>query len=165
MLENYFNKKLLTLNVTQIFVKYGFNPLTILGCLEKIVAFHAVLSRVLQNAPVNTIIKFGNVPTNEGGGYNRTTGKFTAPTDGVYSFSWTYCTNRGSTTYTCAMVDGKPTGYAVNQGQSSTWQNTSGHLVIKLRKGSQFWIQTFYKTAQWIHKDYTFLSGYRLSGC
>ncbi|XP_062617244.1 uncharacterized protein LOC134278953 [Saccostrea cucullata] len=57
------------------------------GCQGKIVAFHAILSKGLNNIPIDTILKFENVLTNEGEGYSPTTGKFTAPEDGVYYFS------------------------------------------------------------------------------
>lgn len=76
-------------------------------CKEKTIAFHAILSTGLTNTPPDTIIKFGQVLVNEGSGYNPTTGKFTAPLDGVYSFSWTYCTNKGSVAYLGGYVDGK----------------------------------------------------------
>lgn len=144
----------------------NFNPTVFwfLGC-GKVIAFHAVLSNSLTNAPVNTIIKFGNVQTNEGAGYNPSTGKFTAPTDGVYSFFWTYCTGKRTAAYFGGYVDGKRIVGTLNHGQTSDWKNTSGHLVMKLKKGMQFWIQIFYGTAQYIHDTYTFLSGYKLSGC
>lgn len=134
-------------------------------CKEKTIAFHAILSSSLSNTPANTIIKFGNVLVNEGSGYNPTTGKFTAPLDGVYSFSWTYCTNKGSNAYLGGSVDGKLIARISNYDQKNTWKNTSGHLVIKLKKGNQFWVQVFSQTAQHIHGEYTFLSGYKLSGC
>ncbi|XP_062617245.1 heavy metal-binding protein HIP-like [Saccostrea cucullata] len=134
------------------------------GSLGKIVAFHAILSKRLNNIPVNTILKFANVLANEGEGYNPTTGKFTAPEDGVYSFSWTYCTDRGSTLYVYGIVDGTVRAYISNNGQASSWQNTSGHLVIKLKKGNQFWLQTAVSTSKIIHESFTFLSGYKLSG-
>ena len=102
---------------------------------------------------------------NDGNGYNSTNGKFTAPVDGTYSFSWSYCTNKGSTTYLGGYVDGVLTAKISNHGQSSAWQNTSGHLLVKLKKGNQFWIQNYDYTAQLIHEAYTFLSGYKISGC
>ncbi|XP_061187452.1 complement C1q tumor necrosis factor-related protein 3-like isoform X2 [Saccostrea echinata] len=135
------------------------------GCQGKFVAFHAILSKRLNNIPVNTILKFGNVLTNEGGGYNPSTGKFTAPEDGVYSFSWTYCTNKGSNVYVVGVVDGTIRAYISNHGQANNWQNTSGHLVMKLKTGNQFWIKTYASTSKTIHENYTFLSGYKLSGC
>lgn len=134
-------------------------------CSGKTIAFHAILSSRLTNVSPNTIIKFRKVLVNEGSGYNPTTGKFTAPLDGVYSFSWTYCTHRGSSAYLGGYVDGKLIANISHYGQTSTWRNTSGHLVIKLKKGNQFWVQTYYVTAQHIHEEYTFLSGYKLSGC
>ncbi|XP_062607452.1 complement C1q tumor necrosis factor-related protein 3-like [Saccostrea cucullata] len=135
------------------------------GCRGKIVAFHAILYKTLNNVRKNTVIKFRNVLTNEGGGYDATTGKFTAPEDGVYSFSWTYCTDKGSTTYIAGIVDGTTRAYISNSNQASGWQNTSGHLVIKVKKGNQFWVQTISKISKLIHESYTFLSGYKLSGC
>ncbi|XP_056000150.1 complement C1q tumor necrosis factor-related protein 3-like isoform X2 [Ostrea edulis] len=135
------------------------------GYFGKVVAFHAVLTNDLQNVPKNTILKLGSVQTNEGGGYNPTTGKFTAPTDGVYSFSWTYHTNKGSVAYVGGYVDGKQTVYIGIYGQASSWKSTSGHLVVKLTKGKQFWIQVAIGNIQWLSGGYTFLSGYKLSGC
>ncbi|XP_052677046.1 complement C1q tumor necrosis factor-related protein 3-like [Crassostrea angulata] len=134
-------------------------------CNGKIVAFHAILSKRLHNVPTNTIIKFGKVLVNEGSGYNTTTGKFTAPFDGVYSFSWSYCTDKGTNAYLGGYVDGNLITKISNYAQASTWKNTSGHLVIKLKKGNTFWVQTYYVTAKLIHEEYTFLSGYKLSGC
>ncbi|KAJ8302275.1 hypothetical protein KUTeg_021262 [Tegillarca granosa] len=42
--------------------------------------------------PMDGVIRFENVLLNEGNGYNSATGEFTAPTDGVYVFSWTILT-------------------------------------------------------------------------
>lgn len=74
---------------------YLFSP----DCHRKTIAFNSVLSKTLTNVPKNHIIKFERVLVNEGNGYDPSTGKFTAPVDGVYFFSWTYHTNRGSVTY------------------------------------------------------------------
>lgn len=118
-----------------------------------------------MNIPRDTIIKFGQVLVNEGSGYNPTTGKFTAPLDGVYSFSWSYCTNSGTIAYVGGYVDGKLITRISNASQNSGWKNTSGHLVFKLKKGNQFWVQVYNQTAKHLHGAYTFLSGYKLSGC
>lgn len=111
--------------------------------------------------PVDTIIKFGNVEFNDGNGYDPTTGKFTAPVDGVYSFLWTY--NSSSKVYLCGFVNGKPRAFSGTQ--TTSWQNTSGHFVAKLKKGDKFWIQNRYFSSTLIHEKYTFLSGYKISGC
>lgn len=143
---------------------FMFNNLLI-DCNGNTVAFHAILSTRLTNVPTNAIIKFGNVLVNNGSGYNPITGKFTAPLDGVYSFSWTYCTNKGSNAYLGRYVDGELITLTSNDGQTSAWKNTSGHLVTKLKKGSQFWVQVFAYSPKLLYQGYTFLSEYKLSGC
>nr|XP_022300323.1 collagen alpha-2(VIII) chain-like [Crassostrea virginica] len=134
-------------------------------CQGKTIAFHAILSKRLTNVQTNTIIKFDRALVNEGNGYDPNTGKFTAPVDGVYSFAWTYHTNRGSNAYLGGYVDGKLTAYVGIKHQSSQWENTSRNLVIKMKKGSQFWIQIFGYIAQVVHEEYSSLLGYKLSGC
>lgn len=134
-------------------------------CKGKTIAFHALLSSNLQNTPANTIIKFGKVQVNEGGGYNPATGIFTAPVDGVYSFSWTYHTNKGSVAYLGGYVDGTMRTYIGIGTQANNWQSTTGNLVTKLKKGNQFWVQTYNGTVQHLSLLYTFLSGYKITGC
>lgn len=131
-------------------------------CQGKAIVFHALLSKRLKNVPKDTIIKFENVEVNEGNGYNPTTGKFTAPVDGFYSFLWTYHIPR-SEVYLYGYVNGKIR--AKTGSRPSNWQNTSGHFVGKLKKGDQFWIESFHGTAPFIHEDYTYLSGYKINGC
>lgn len=114
--------------------------------------------------PRKTIIKFKDVALNEGNGYNPNTGKFTAPMDGVYSFSWTYHTKSGSTNYLFGFVNGKLR--AMSGTVATSWQNTSGHLVAKLKKGDQFWVENSLFTASLIYYRYTYVSGYKIgNGC
>lgn len=134
-------------------------------CKGKTIAFHAILSKNLNNLPRDTIIKFKNVKLNEGNGYNPVTGKFTAPENGVYSFSWTYGTTRGGNVGIEGYVDGDCKAQIATTGQTGNFKNTSGHLVIKLKKGNQFWVQSSHYTANLIHERFTFLSGYKINGC
>lgn len=114
--------------------------------------------------PKDTIIKFGNVEVNDGNGYNPTTGKFTAPEDGIYSFLWTYHTPKDSVVYLCGYVNGKLR--ASSGTRATNWQNTSGHFVGKLKKEDQFWIENDHFTATFINNfKYTYLSGYKIAGC
>lgn len=87
-------------------------------CNGKTIAFHAVLSKRLLNTTPNTIIKFGNVLVNEGNRYNPSTGKFTAPQDGVYLFSWAFQTSKCSSAYIGGSVDGKILARVASNGQT-----------------------------------------------
>ena len=136
-----------------------------LDCQGKSIAFHAVLSKALTNVPTNAIIKFEQLLINEGNGYDPNTGKFTAPVDGIYSFSWNYETNKGTSAFLGGYVDGKLRARVALESQTSTWDNTSGYLVIKMKEGIQFWIQNFSSTIQFVQSDYTSLSGFKISGC
>lgn len=117
-------------------------------CKGKTIAFRSVLSSDVKNVPINTIIKFQKVELNEGRGYDPATGKFTAPVDGVYSFSWTYHTNKGSIAYLGGFVDGTQRTYIGTWTQASGWQSTTGNFVIKLKKGNQFWVQSYVNAVQ-----------------
>ncbi|XP_078341004.1 collagen alpha-1(X) chain-like isoform X2 [Crassostrea virginica] len=138
-------------------------PIT--GCPGNVIAFHVVLSKRLWNVATSTIIKFGRVDLNDGNGYDPNTGKFTAPVDGVYFFSWTFHINKGTTVYLCGYVDGKCKSHVGINNSTSNADNIHGHLAIRMKKGNKFWIQTFWTTVQLLQENYSFLSGYKLSGC
>jgi C1q-related factor len=51
------------------------------------VAFFAGLSENMGPVTENSDVKFDRLVTNAGGGFNTTSGRFTAPVDGVYQFN------------------------------------------------------------------------------
>lgn len=127
------------------------------------VAFHVYLKNSISSLSQNQIIKYDHVVTNIGEGYDTTTGKFTVPVDGVYSFTWTYLTKKGARAYIGGVIDGKQVVWTVMEDQTATWASTTGHLVVRMKKDSQFWTPNFSRYATYIHAPYTFLSGYKIS--
>uniref|UniRef100_A0A8W8MAV7 C1q domain-containing protein n=1 Tax=Magallana gigas TaxID=29159 RepID=A0A8W8MAV7_MAGGI len=135
----------------------GYEPKCKKDCQGKVIAFHAILSTNLNNVPKGTIIKFGKVEFNDGNGYYPSTGKFTAPVDGIYSFLWTYHIKKGSSVYLCGFVNGKLRAYTGTHLNATPWQNKSAHFVAKLKRGDQFWVETYHHSAAFIHKSFTYL--------
>lgn len=87
------------------------------------VAFQAKLKNPISSLSPNQIIKYDDVITNIGEGYDRTTGKFTALMDGVYSFTWTYMTKKGARVY----------------DQTATLASATDHLIVTMERGTRFW--------------------------
>ncbi|XP_062568011.1 uncharacterized protein LOC134230256 [Saccostrea cucullata] len=67
----------------------GFKGNNCKGRERAIISFHARIASDLQNLGNNAVVVFGKVTENSGSAYNGQTGKFTAPQDGIYSFTWT----------------------------------------------------------------------------
>lgn len=127
------------------------------------VAFHVKLRNSISSLSQNQIIKYDDVITNIGESYDTNTGKFTAPVDGVYSFTWTYMTKKGARAYIGGVIDGKQIVWSVMYDQTASWQSTTAHLVVRMKKGSQFWTPNTEKDKTYIHGHHTFLSGYKIS--
>jgi hypothetical protein len=128
-----------------------------------VVAFHAALLSNLHNVPVNTILKYQDVLLNKGNGYDPNTGIFTAPTDGVYSFEWTFITSKGSTVYMEAVVNGVRKSITCVYTEASRHTSASGHLLYELKAGHKVWLRTAHFTAGYLHAEkYTFFSGHKL---
>jgi len=72
-----------------MFVLCHNNNFLVLFIPEKI-AFHASLSSDIRGTTNRQTIVFDQVDTNLGGGYNGTTGVFTAPVAGTYVFTITF---------------------------------------------------------------------------
>ncbi|XP_061186501.1 collagen alpha-2(VIII) chain-like [Saccostrea echinata] len=131
---------------------------------ELTTSFHANLQNNLYNVEVNTTIKYQNVLLNEGNGYNPTTGIFTAPEDGVYSFSWSILTKKGGTVYVMAMVENETKIRTCIKNLQDDYISVSGHLLHELKKGNQVWIQTYLYTATYIHANgYTYFLGHKIN--
>ncbi|XP_061167428.1 complement C1q tumor necrosis factor-related protein 2-like [Saccostrea echinata] len=106
------------------------------------IAFHSTLSNDLENMRKQQTVIFDNVTLNEGKGYNKKTGVFTAPMEGVYTFSWTTMSKYSKYFVSEIVHDGKPIAYNHTDGRGAGGHNMSStNANIKLKKGDKVWIR------------------------
>lgn len=95
----------------------------------------------------NSIVKFDNVITDEGGDFNPGDGIFVSPISGIYLFSWTVFTHSSKSVDTELRVDN------VIIDSMYAYIGTTSHVpatkvvLCQVKKGDHVWIQT--------SKDYT----------
>ena len=128
------------------------------------VAFQVHPSSHLQDKPKNTKIVFDVADTNVGHAYNLIDSVFTAPIDAVYAFHWTTAIRPGKYFATDLKVNGnikaRNHGYA-NNGMKD-YYSPSQMYVGHLKKGDKVWLSTDGNPGQFMHKDYSTFSGYKL---
>ncbi|XP_062615499.1 heavy metal-binding protein HIP-like [Saccostrea cucullata] len=137
-----------------------------MNCSEKeknIIAFHTLLSKRQENLGKSTVVVFGNVLLNTGNAYDGTTGKFTAPEDGIYSFTWTILTQPGKYFHTEMVLNGHIISYNYVNGVSgnSHYSSGSSSAIIKMKKNDKIWIRT-YGDGKFAYENWSSFSGFKL---
>ncbi|XP_061178369.1 heavy metal-binding protein HIP-like [Saccostrea echinata] len=121
----------------------------------------------LQNLGNNAVVVFGKVTENSGSAYNGKTGKFTAPKDGIYSFSWSILTRPGKifVTYIVLNETSNVVGYNFVDGRSGgqIYSTGSTTTVIKMEKNDKVWIRTNGKEGEFAYGNWSSFSGFKLS--
>ncbi|CAC5394549.1 C1QL [Mytilus coruscus] len=99
------------------------------------VAFMAKNAGPLQNIPANYIVVYDTAITNLGNGYDTSTGIFTAPSNGVYIFSWTCLSHAGYIFPTYLAVNGNLIARN-HAGSRNVQDHISGsqNAVIEIKK-------------------------------
>ncbi|XP_053374249.1 complement C1q-like protein 2 [Mercenaria mercenaria] len=113
-------------------------------CKEPNVAFRSkdVVSTIPHSG--QTIV-FKTATLNEGSGYDKTTGIFTAPVAGTYLFSIQLCVEKGHDVDYAIVVDG--VNVKVGHFSDATWELCySAETVAILRSGSRVWVKCDYDT-------------------
>lgn len=108
---------------------------------------------------------YDRVVTNTHNAYSGTTGKFVAPSKGLYIFSYQTLSDHasGKQSYGALHVNGKIKSYqACDNGGSRTWTSCSTSAVVVLEKGDVVYIADIYPTAS-IRSHYTAFSGAKLN--
>lgn len=80
-----------------------------------IVVFQLSLNNFLENLKTQETVVFDEITLNEGNAYNKTSGIFTTPFDGLYSFTLTL--SKGKLFITEIVKNGHPISYNYNDGR------------------------------------------------
>ncbi|CAG2222966.1 unnamed protein product [Mytilus edulis] len=126
------------------------------------VAFHARLKPYITLGSRQTVI-FDQLITNIGQAYNKHTGHFTAPYDGIYFFACTFLRPYNATVLHLQMVKNSSEisrGHAASGGGS---QAGAMNAIVYLHKGDVVKVRHFPGFGpEIIHGDYSFFTGYRI---
>lgn len=111
-------------------------------------------------------VVFDKISLNEGNAYSTATGKFTAPLDGIYSFTWTALTKSPNIFLTEIVQNGQPIAYNHNDARgvgSGGHPMSSSHANIKMKKSDKVWIRVNRNPGQYIQgEDWCNFSGIKL---
>lgn len=108
----------------------------------EIVAFQTSLTKTLENLRRHQTVIFDKVLLNEGNAYSKASGIFTAPSDGIYSFTWTMSTKYGKYFVTEIVWNYEKVAYNQADGRGHNgWPMSTSHAYIKMKKGEKVWIR------------------------
>ncbi|XP_055999785.1 complement C1q-like protein 3 isoform X2 [Ostrea edulis] len=125
------------------------------------VAFTALLSKA-TTVTAHAVVKYHHVLTNWGGAYQPTTGVFTAPYNGLYSFSCSLMSHPENHVHLGIMKS--DIGLSVVFSNAKTYPQSSQTLQLLLNKGDKIWIRNNNGRASSIHdrsvSNYNVFSGF-----
>lgn len=106
-------------------------------------AFCAYMSTTEHNPSLRHIFVFDDVKTNIGSPYNKYSGMFTAPSDGVYVFTWTIFTRPHSYAYCQIVTNSQAFTSMVTDSETVTEiHSTAGVIAVSLNRGDLVHIRT-----------------------
>ncbi|CAG2251312.1 C1QL [Mytilus edulis] len=108
-----------------------------------IVAFYGYMSHGESQPGKHQILDFDVVKTNVGLAYNKYSGMFTAPVNGVYVFTWTVSTGMHSYVYSQLVINSDPFGaIQTDSDEVSDYHTSTGSVVAELNYGDVVYIRT-----------------------
>ncbi|XP_062607182.1 cerebellin-2-like [Saccostrea cucullata] len=128
------------------------------GMTISAVGFSALLSKD-TTLGVNQIVKYDNVITNQGNGYDKWTGIFTAPTAGLYVFSCTVMAYERASMHMGIVQDGRL--ISTIHSDISPWNQASETVVLVLKKGDKVWTRAHHVGR--IRENFNTFSGFLTS--
>ena len=126
-------------------------------------AFQARLKTDISNLPYRAVLKFDYIMTNIGNAYDKGTGYFTCPEEGVYSFSWSFLTSPGKHFHTELVVDGTIITYTFLDATGCKERLASSNsAVAKLQRGNKVWLRAHGKHALYTERNWSSFSGFKV---
>ncbi|XP_061182387.1 complement C1q-like protein 4 [Saccostrea echinata] len=111
--------------------------------MSGVVAFYVYLSSTEPSPSVHHTIIFDYVKTNTGEAYNRHSGMFTAPTDGVYVFTWSTYSDHHGVIYTEIVVNSDVIGSALSDSINvNAVDAATGNIVVEISQNDVVFIRT-----------------------
>ena len=130
----------------------------------KKVAFSAVMDHIIGDVRIGQVIRYNKILLNEGHHYDSITGIFTAPTTGVYQFSF-FLGHNGNDhvqAWIQLMVEGQSKAGAVVDAFHD-WQDIQGGnmVIVRLNANDRVWMEEFHENSGRIYGDtgFTTFSG------
>ncbi|GAA50060.1 Complement C1q tumor necrosis factor- protein 3 [Clonorchis sinensis] len=124
------------------------------------IAFYAGLTESIETKPTtkDCPLIFDAVVLNLGGGYNATTGQFTAPVAGVYVFVLVLSAQSYEKAGARLIHNGTPV--LLSWCESTFWATVTNQVILKLDKGDKVWLQCREEAYHLHGHMYSNLSGY-----
>nr|XP_034307457.1 complement C1q tumor necrosis factor-related protein 2-like isoform X1 [Crassostrea gigas] len=134
------------------------------GMQQDTIAFQSSLTKTLENMKKQETVIFDKVSLNEGSAYDYNSGIFTAPMDGIYSFTWSIVTKAGKYFVSEIVRNGQKVAYNYSDGRGHDgWPMSTSHANIKMKKGDKVWIRAQETWGQYAHGgDWCSFSGVKL---
>nr|XP_022294129.1 caprin-2-like [Crassostrea virginica]XP_022294130.1 caprin-2-like [Crassostrea virginica] len=128
-----------------------------IGSHRNEVAFTVVPSSSTTYSSGSTIA-FNTVKTNHGNAFNRGNYRFTAPSTGLYVFSWSIATHSSYIGNSRLMVNGSIFHQLNCQ---KTYQQCGSTVTVWLSKNSQVWVASAYSSI-YVYSTYSSFSGWKI---
>lgn len=115
---------------------------------DQSVAFFSYLTDNIVDPSAGTRVTFRGVDVNTGSAYDATTGVFTAPVPGVYSFAFTASVPPETSDHDIHFVlkkNGRQEMYVFLDGHTQFWLQRSSNTVVHLNKSDTVWMEI-----QWV---------------
>lgn len=132
--------------------------ISFLGSSRLDVAFTAVPSSSTTYSS-GSVIGFNTIKTNIGNAFNRSNYRFTAPSTGLYIFSWSIALHVSYIGNNNLVINGS-TFHTVHC--QKTYQQCGSTVTVWLNKNDQVWVTSAYSSI-YVYATYSSFSGWKLN--